>query len=128
MTEPALDFGQRLFLSDTIKDFLAAAFNAEHDRAAMRFGHRGKQMLRDRVDAPFATPMDRDSLVVDPLADRVDPFRLKQKVIINEGYGPIAELLEVCELGHDVLRTAGPPLPFIEYRDVTEYARPGAPA
>ena len=93
----------------------------------MGLGHGGEQMLRHRVYPPLAAPVDRDPPIVDALADRCDPLGLKKKVIIDEGDRAVAELLEVSELVHDVLRTAGAPLPLIEDRDVTEHAGPRAP-
>src|SRR5207237_900938 len=79
-------------------------------------------------DAPFAAPYDRDPALVDALADRGDAFRLQQEMIIDEIDGAVAELLEIRELAHHVLRTARAPLAFIEDRNVAENARPRAAA
>src|SRR5438445_744329 len=59
----------RLLLVEPVEHLLAAALDAEHERAAVRFRHRRKQMLRHRIDPPFAAPLDRDALVVQAFAD-----------------------------------------------------------
>ena len=69
---------------------------------------------------------DRDFLVDDALADRLDPLRLQQEMIVDEIDRAVAQLFEMLELGDDVLRAAGAPLPFIEDRNVAKHAGPGA--
>src|SRR5262249_7389185 len=98
--------------------------DAEHERAAVRFGHRGKQMLRDRVYATLATPLNCDALVNQTFADGLDPFRLKQEMVIDKINRAVPEMLEVLELLHDVLRSAGAPFAFVEDWNVAKDARP----
>ena len=59
-------------------------------------------MLRDRVDAPFDAPLDRELGVDDALADRLDPLGLQQKMIVDEIDRPVAAFFEVLELAHHV--------------------------
>src|SRR5207247_10964785 len=72
-----LDLFQRLLLSQPIEHLLAATLDAEHERATVRFGHRGKQMLGDGVHPAFTAPLNRDVPVVEALSDGLDPFWLE---------------------------------------------------
>ena len=83
---------------EPIEHRLAAAFDAEHQRAAVRLGHRREQMLRGRIDAAFAAPLDRDAAVVDPRADRLDALGLQQEMIVDEVDRAVALLLQLLEL------------------------------
>jgi hypothetical protein len=48
-----LDLCKCLFLLQPIENFLAAALDAEHHRAAPRLGEFREQVLGDRVDTPL---------------------------------------------------------------------------
>src|SRR4029453_1316849 len=48
-----LDLRERLLLLEAVEDLLAAALDAEHDRAAAGAGELREEVLRDRVDAPL---------------------------------------------------------------------------
>src|SRR5207244_11671560 len=59
--------------------------------------------------------------------DRYETTGLKKMMIIDACDRSEDQLLEVSDLVHDVLRTAGAPLLIIEDRDVTEHAGPRTP-
>ena len=102
-----LNLGERLLFIDPVENLLAAALDAEHERAAVRLGHRRKQVLRDGVNPAFTAPLNRDVIVVDAFADGLDPFGLQQKMVIHKIDRAVAQLLEVLELIHDMLRSSG---------------------
>src|SRR6185503_5612957 len=119
-------FFQRLLFLETIENLLTPAFNPEHDRPAMGLRHSRKQMLCDRVHAPFNAPLDRELLVHHTFANRLDPLRLQQKMIFDKIDRPIAAFFEVLEFAHHMLGTPRTPLAFVEDRNVAEHAGPWA--
>ena len=94
----------------------------------MRLRHGRKELHAHRIDAPLAAPLDLEAAVVDSLADRLDPLRLQEEVVVHEVDGAVAVLLQLLELGEDVLGTARAPLALVEDRDVAEDAGPRAAA
>src|SRR3970040_102834 len=84
-------------------------------------------MLDSRVHPTLTSPLDRNASVIDALADSLDALGLQQEVIIDEVDRTVPELLEIFELVDDVLWTPGPPLAFVEDRNVTEHAGPRTP-
>ena len=94
----------------------------------MRLRHGREELHAGRVDATLAAPLDRDAVVDDPLADRLDALGLQQEVVVDEVDRAVAVLLELLELVDDVRRAARAPLALVEDRDVAEHARPRAAA
>ena len=60
-------------------------------------------MLRNRIHPAFDAPLNRELLVHDAFADRLDPLRLQQEVIVHEIDGPVPVLFEILQFGHHVL-------------------------
>ena len=91
-----LDLRQRLLLLQPVKHLLAAAFDAEHQRAAVGLGHGGEEMLGARVDTPLASPLHGDAGGIDTVADCVDPFGLQQEMVVDEVGRPPTRGSDLC--------------------------------
>ena len=86
----------------------------------------GKSSWQARIDPALAAPLDRDPVVEDALADRLDPFRLEQEVIVDEIDAAVPFGLQPLELLDDVLGTPAAPLALVEDGNVAEDTGPGA--
>ena len=94
----------------------------------MGLGHGREQMLRHRINPSFDAPLNRQLFLHDTVADRLDPLRLEQEMIIDEIHGAVAVLFEILEFGHHMLRAACPPFAFVEDRNVAKHTGPWAAA
>ena len=119
-----LDLLERLLLFQAVEDLLTPAFDAKHQRPTMRLGHGREEVHANRVDAPLAPPLNRDRVVIDPVADRLDPFWLEEEVVVHEVHRPVPVVLQLLHLLHDGAGAPGPPLSLVENRDVAKDARP----
>ena len=66
----------------------------------MGLGHGREQMLRHRINPSFDAPLNRQLFLHDTVADRLDPLRLEQEVIIHEIHGAVSVLFEILQFGH----------------------------
>ena len=115
---------ERLLLLQAVEDLLAAALDAEHDRAAAGLRELREEVLRHRIDAALEPVLDRILRGDEAVADRLDALGLEQEVVVDEVDRAVAVLLQLLELGEHVRRGPGAPLAFVEDRDVAEHARP----
>ncbi len=118
------DLLEGLILLETVEDLLAAALDAEHDRAAPGLRELGKEVLRHRIDTALEPVFNRILGGDEAVANRLDALGLEQEVVIHEVDRAVTFLPQLLELGNDVGRSPRPPLALVEDRDVAEHARP----
>ena len=99
---------ERLLLLQTVEDLLAAALDAEHDRAASGLRELGKQVLRHRIDAALEPVLDRILCGDEAVADRLDALGLEQEVVVHEVDRAVAVLPQLLELRKDVRGRSAP--------------------
>src|SRR5687768_7715971 len=104
-----LDLRERLLLLEPVEDLLAAALDAEHDRAASRLRELREEVLSDGVDAALQAVLDLVLLGDQAVAHRLDALGLQQEMVVDEVDGAVALVAEVLELVDHVLRAARPP-------------------
>ena len=92
------------------------------------FASLREQMLRDRIDAALAAPLDRILRGDQAVADRLDALGLEQEVVVHEVDRAVAVLPQMLELRDDVRGAPRAPLALVEDRDVAEHAGPGTAA
>jgi hypothetical protein len=74
------DLFECLLLLQAVEHLLAAAFDPEHDRAAVCFRHDRKELHARGVDAALAARFDRALALDEPLADRLDALGCRRWV------------------------------------------------